>query len=216
MRGLYRSKMAAYAIQFFSTIIIIYALLQPISSEHSPLKQALALETIVQIVQIVVYTWLIIQFHLASMASIRYLDWVITTPLMLLAFVIYLNYESNEEAQTMTTFLKENKNNIYLILLANGLMLLFGFCGELGYISKEFATIFGFISLLVVFYIIYQYAKKSKIGIPVFITFASVWSFYGIAYNFDEVAKNITYNILDTIAKNAFGLLLSYRVLSLS
>lgn len=216
MNKLYTSKLIAYSIQIISIIIVIYAILQPIPDDKSSLKQSLTLEGIVQLIQIVVYTLLIVQFHLSSMASIRYLDWIITTPLMLTAFMIYLNYESTKESQTFLKFLKENKNELCVVLLANGLMLLVGIFGEFGYITKEIATIIGFLALLIVFYIIYnKYASKSRIGIIVFIPFALVWSMYGVAYNFDEVNKNFVYNILDTIAKNVFGLFLSYKVLKL-
>ena len=216
MDPLYTSKLIAYAVQIVSIIIVIYAFLQPLPTEHAPLKQSLGLETVVQIIQIAVYTWLITHFHLASMASIRYLDWILTTPLLLTAFVIYLNYEAKETSQTAKTFLQENKNDLYILLLANGFMLLFGFLGELGYISKEFATIIGCLALAIVLYIIYnKYASKSRIGTTVFIPFAFIWSMYGVAYNFGEVNKNVMYNILDTLAKNVFGLFLSYKVLSI-
>ncbi len=221
MKELYQSKLFAYSIQIISTIIVIYAFFQNIPPEHSPLKQSLGLEAMVQIIQVAVYTWLILQFHLASMASTRYLDWIITTPLMLVSLMIYLNYEADlsesKQVDTFTTFIEENKNEICTVLIANGLMLLLGFLGELGYINKSVATIGGFIALLVVFWVIYnKYASKTKIGTMVFIPFASVWSMYGVAYNFNEVNKNLTYNILDTIAKNVFGLFLSYNVLSLA
>lgn len=223
MNTLYISKLIAYAIQIISTIIVIYAYFQEIPPEHSPLIQALGLETIVQIIQVLVYTWLIIQFRLASMASTRYFDWIITTPLLLLAFIIYLNYEdnqankTNEEPQTIVSFIQENKKEISIVLIANGLMLLFGLLGELGYVSKGFATISGFIALLVVFGVIYTiYASKSEIGTIVFVPFASIWSIYGVSYNFGEINKNLSYNILDTISKNLFGLFLAYNVLSLA
>lgn len=216
MNKLYISKLIAYIIQIISTIIVIYAFLQPIPSEHSQLKQSLALESIVQIIQIIVYSWLLIQFHLASMAPIRYLDWTLTTPLMLLAFVIYLNYEASEKTQPILKFLQKNKTELSIILLSNALMLLFGALGEFGYITKNFATIAGFIALLIVFYIIYtKYASKSKIGTLVFIPFTFVWSMYGVAYNFNEINKNLVYNILDTISKNLFGIFLSYKVLNI-
>jgi len=220
MKALYTSKLAAYAIQIVSTIILIYAYFQQIPAEYTPLKQALALETIVQIIQVAVYTLLLVQFSLSKMAMTRYLDWIITTPLLLLAFMIYLNYQGNisenKPVDTFKKFIKENRNDILFVILANGLMLLSGFLGELGYISKQSATITGFIALLTVFWIINKYASKSKIGSIVFVPFAFVWSMYGIVYNFSDVNKNVVYNILDTIAKNVFGLFLSYNIFSIA
>jgi bacteriorhodopsin len=220
MNSLYISKLLAYFIQIISTIIVVYTFFQDIPLDNLPLKQVLGIESIVQIVQVIVYTILILQFNLANMASTRYLDWIITTPLMLLAFIIYLNYENdtynNTQIDTLNNFITENKNYIYIIFIANGLMLLLGLLGEFKYISKTSATIGGFIALLIVFGVIYKkYASKSKKSTLVFIPFVSIWSIYGIAYNFNENNKNFTYNILDTIAKNIFGLFISYNVLNI-
>lgn len=216
---LYTTKVSAFVVQIVSTIFMIYAFNQPISSSHIPIKNALYIEFIVQIVQIVVYAWLLIQFHLSSMAIIRYVDWFITTPLLLLAFMIYLKYESDppKEENSIQSFIVENQSDIYTILFANTLMLVFGFVGELGYISKLSATIAGFFAFAVAMIRLYnEFASKTNIGTLLFVPFAIIWSSYGIAYNFSAVSKNIAYNFLDTIAKNAFGVFLSYKYISVS
>lgn len=214
--------MAAFVTQFVSTLFIIYALTFPVDQKHDSLRTSLNLEMVVQTIQIIVYAWLLFQFRLANMATTRYADWFLTTPLLLLAFMIYLNYESNiqngtEKESTLYSFIREHQTDVYTILIANTMMLLFGFIGELGMIRRGTATLFGFLALAVVLERLYTvFASKTTIGTVLFLPFTAIWSTYGIAYNFNEMPKNITYNILDTIAKNAFGLFLSYKYISVS
>ena len=62
--------------------------------------------------------------------------------------------------------------------------------------------IVGFIFFgLMYYYIYYQFLRKknNKQNLVIFLIFLIVWSIYGIAYYLND--KNITYNILDVIAK---------------
>lgn len=59
------------------------------------------------------------------------------------------------------------------------------------------------------FYFIYYHFvrnKKNKQNLVIFLVFLIVWSVYGIAYMCNEKIKNITYNILDVIAKCFVGI----------
>ena len=38
---------------------------------------------------------------------------------------------------------------------------------------------------------------------------AIILTFYGFAHNLNETNKNISYNLLDLVSKNAFGVILS-------
>jgi bacteriorhodopsin len=222
MKVLYGTKVAAFVTQILSTIVIIYALTFPVDQKHAPIRTSVYLEMIVQVIQIIVYSWLLFQFRLSNMATTRYADWFLTTPLLLLAFMVYVQYESDIQTgtvkeTTLHSFIREHQTDVYTILIANTLMLLFGFIGELGIISRGTATLTGFVALAVVLERLYTvFASKTTIGTVLLLPFAAVWSTYGIAYNFNEIPKNITYNILDTVAKNAFGLFLSYKYISVS
>jgi hypothetical protein len=39
---------------------------------------------------------------------------------------------------------------------------------------------------------------------------ASLWAFYGVAATFSPTWKNITYNLIDTLSKNFYGIFLTY------
>lgn len=214
------SKFVSLLVQIVSGIIGIYALTHRVSPEHFALKQALGIELVVQGIQILMYLWIIFRFHIPSMALTRYIDWIITTPLMLVSIMLYFTYDAKQEAQpkeivTLRKFLQEHFNAIMIVILANFFMLILGLLGELGVIDKILATIFGFGGLVIAFGIIYgRFARTKETTIVFFIIF-TVWSLYGIAYNLNDIPKNIFYNVLDVIAKNMFGLYLSTKVLRL-
>ena len=77
--------------------------------------------------------------NIARMASKRYYDWMITTPAMLLATIIYMKYSENKERKIgaqlpemkFFSFVNENKLNIAKIFASNALMLICGFLGEI-------------------------------------------------------------------------------------
>lgn len=135
-----------------------------------------------------------------DLTIIRYTDWFISTPLMILALLLVLSYNLNISLK-FTYFLIP-------VILDLG-MLIFGYLGEIGKINKNYACLGGFILFTLMFYFIYYYFirnKKSVQNIVVYLVFLIVWSIYGIAYLANEKIKNITYNILDVIAKCFVGI----------
>ena len=148
------------------------------------------------------------KYYKNSETSIRYIDWMLTTPLLLFSFTLFLSYFNN--------FHKKNKNilniNKYVVvIILNFIMLLFGYLGEIGKLSKNIALIISFIFFtLLILFIWYNFIFKeaSIVKYIIFIIFIIIWAFYGVAYTFDVNLKNYTYNILDTFSKGFFGFLL--------
>jgi bacteriorhodopsin len=183
---------------------------------HAVLVSVLWLEIIVQIIELGFYFWFVSRFHLLSFAARRYFDWVISTPIMLLTMMLYFTYTRQMENDkpdsnplTLWSFIQDNRHDILWVFAANLAMLVFGFLGETGVIPLGMATVFGFAGLALSFSIIYwQYARHSKVGRNMFVILSIVWSLYGIAFLFPPMEKNISYNVLDIIAKNFFGLYL--------
>lgn len=216
------SKFASLLVQVITGIIGVYVLTVPVSAKHIALKQALSIEMFVQVIQIALYLWIIFRFHIPSMALTRYIDWLITTPLMLISIMLYFTYDAqhtlrpNEKQITLRNFLMDNYNIILIVLLGNIVMLIFGLAGEFEVVDKTLATILGFLGLIVAFGIIYNNFVKTQHTTLIFMLIFTIWSLYGVAYNLDEISKNIFYNILDILAKNMFGLFLSIKILNLS
>jgi hypothetical protein len=139
---------------------------------------------------------------------------------MLLSTIIYLKYnEEIEKNNTIELFdlLKSEKNNIIKILLANWMMLLFGYLGEINVLDIKYTTPIGFIFFAYQFKLLYSnYAIKSNQGLILYWTMFIIWSLYGIAAVFDFDIKNTSYNILDIFAKNFYGLFLFILIKSKS
>ena len=103
--------------------------------EKGCIKEILGLETIVQVVEGMVYLWISYSINdLSKMLDRRYMDWAITTPLMLLSTIVFMKYnenrEKNEKPITFWGFMKDNRNIIIQIFDNNALMLFFGYLGE--------------------------------------------------------------------------------------
>ena len=96
-------------------------------------------------------------------------------------------------------------------------MLLCGFLGEAGVIDKRIGITLGFIFFYLSFDLIYkEYAKKSILGKKLFTFLLVVWGLYGVAAMTDIKTKNISYNILDIISKNFYGLFIYYKIVQMS
>ena len=92
------------------------------------------------------------------------------------------------------------------------MMLLFGFLGESGKISKKLSVSIGFVFFYLSFRIIYSYGKNTETGKQLFYFLTVVWSLYGVAALCNETLKNICYNILDIVSKNFYGLYIYYII----
>ena len=67
--------------------------------------------------------------------------------------------------------------------------------------------------LLDAFELIYrEYCSKTVENKQLFNVLLSLWSLYGIAALLPVKPKNISYNMLDIIAKNFYGLFIYYKI----
>jgi bacteriorhodopsin len=135
-----------------------------------------------------------------DISETRYIDWSITTPMMLLALCLVLSMNT----KTVIHF-----KTIFFIIILNYLMLLMGYLGEINIISRFNAMILGFIPFILMFYIIYvNYIKPKYVhaNYIIFGIYLIVWSLYGVVYLFNEETKNMLTNILDLTAKCVVGL----------
>ena len=126
------------------------------TKEPKLLVQAVNLEAFVNLIQFIFYTVLIRNHSIETMAITRYYDWMITTPLMLVSMSTYFLYKRGEEGG-MIDMLKKYKKQFTKIIIFNLIMLLAGYLGETGYISKELAFVIGTIAFIMTFTIIYIY-----------------------------------------------------------
>jgi bacteriorhodopsin len=212
-------------IQLLTGIIGLNGLFVNLSENNKILQQVLTLEMIVQFVELFFYIFVLQSMAITAlpqMAAMRYVDWIITTPTMLLTTIIFYKYEEHLENNIdkkleFIDFLKTHRDNIITIILCNFLMLFFGYLGEIGAIDIKLSLTLGFLFFGITFYIIYKnYAVKSKNATKLFYYVVTVWGLYGVAALMSPYTKNNMFNILDIFAKNFFGLYLYYRIKKIS
>jgi bacteriorhodopsin len=135
-----------------------------------------------------------------EISQLRYIDWSITTPLMLLSLCLVLSMNSKTIIH-ISSFL--------LILVLNYVMLYFGYLGETNKLDRTISDGLGFVAFFAMFGIIFKNYVLPKYSIDnyvLFSLFVGVWSIYGIAYLLPEIQKNILMNYLDVTAKCLIGI----------
>ena len=135
-----------------------------------------------------------------EITEMRYIDWSITTPFMLIVLSLVIG-GSNKTPLHFPTML--------LIVALNYFMLYMGYLGEVGVISKISAMLAGFVGFALMFYVIYitfVSVRYSVANYTLFLLYFIIWGLYGFVYLLTEEYKNITMNILDLTAKCFVGL----------
>lgn len=147
----------------------------------------------------------------------RYIDWLITVPLLMVEFFLIL-----------AAITKVPAGVFWRLMIGTTLMLVFGYLGEAGYISHALGFWVGSFFWLVVLYEIFR-GEASRISaneaspavqsafklMRLIVTFG--WAIYPIGYymgymmgdgNVDPNTLNIIYNLADVLNKIAFGLII--------
>jgi bacteriorhodopsin len=246
-------------LQFLAGFVGLDGFRYNIPKQDTILKTILGIETGVQLVELIFYLMFVfIQFPIENIASIRYYDWFFTTPSMLLSTMLFFYYKrtkenNSDDIPTISSFLQKYKWETGIVLIANALMLILGYAGEMKIVSIMSAFVWGFVFFAVAFYEIWdvfvvnkktetitnennieeltdinntnininiEKMKKEKVSYQneimyLFIFLFVVWSLYGIVYPFNAELKNISFNILDVISKNFYGLFIYWKILQL-
>jgi bacteriorhodopsin len=212
----YSSGIGSLIVQFVVGVIDYAALKAEVKPEDELLKDLLKVEVVVQLIEFMFYVWLVCYFSNVSknITPFRYLDWAITTPLMLITLSGFLSHDGNKKTR-LTDFLSTNSSSILKIVLLNAAMLAFGLVGEFGYLSPLLSTALGFIPFFLNFkHIKETFLKNSEDNFKkaIFYWFAFFWALYGVFAVMSYTNKNAGYNILDIFAKNFFGIFLAHAI----
>ena len=145
----------------------------------------------------------------------RYIDWLITVPLLMVEFYLILKAVG-----------KANSGMFWRLLIGTTVMLVGGYLGEAGYINATLGFIIGMAGWVYILYEIFSgEAGKaaSKSGNKALVTaFGAMrmivtvgWAIYPLGYVFgyltggvDANSLNVVYNLADFINKIAFGLVI--------
>jgi len=217
--NVYNSLIISIIIQLITGIVELFAVLANIPGKLLLLKQLLIFELFVQFIEGLFYLhWFYNFTKIVNITPIRYIDWAITTPTMLITLIFYLIYlkdKDNNTGHALDFFNLFNQEfyTIVIVLVLNWLMLLFGYLGEVGLLPILVGVSLGFIPFFIYYYIIYKkYVISGDNSFNIFFYFFVVWSLYGVAAVLPYQLKNTCYNVLDLFSKNFFGIFLSYLV----
>ena len=88
-------------IQIITGIVSLHGLFINVPSRNQILVEILKLEVGVQFVEFAFYYWMVSNFasfkSIHNLASMRYLDWFITTPIMLLATIAFMKHQEQKD-----------------------------------------------------------------------------------------------------------------------
>ena len=220
---IYQTGFISLIVQLITGIIGIVGIFIPLSPPDKILNNIISIEVVVQFIEFIFYLWLMFSIYAKNIniTSFRYIDWFITTPIMLTTIIFFFAYQTNldkfkdkEGNITMKEIIKKEYKTIIPILIFNFLMLLFGLLGELGILNKYISLILGTFFFLLSFYSLYKnYVVLSQKNNNIFYFIFIIWAIYGIVYLLPYNYRNASYNILDIFSKNFFGLYLFYKIL---
>ena len=136
----------------------------------------------------------------SNITQTRYIDWAITTPLMLITLCLVLSINTKKIIYLKT---------IASIIFLNYIMLYIGYLGETNYLEKISSMIISFIAFFLMYFIIYYNYVRPKYFIEnyvLFFIYLLVWTLYGVVYLFEDELKNTITNYLDLSSKCLVGI----------
>ena len=187
---------------FLTTATITF--IEAMRSNNPKIRHIMNLETCISVVAAYFYTVfnekIKKKIDWAELTRMRYIDWVITTPMMLLSLCLVLSMNTKTVIH-IVSFL--------FILVMNFLMLFFGYLGETNRMDRKVADGLGFLAFFAMFGYIYKEYVQPKYSIDnyvLFSLFVVIWSLYGYAYLLPDIQKNLFMNYLDLTAKCLIGI----------
>ncbi len=179
--------------------------IEAIRTKDSKIRHILNLETCISVVAAFFYSVFMKkikedEINFKDITVNRYVDWSITTPIMLLVLVLAFCYNTGQSV-TLSGFL--------LILALNYGMLLCGFLGETGLADKLKSNAIGFVFFAVLYgyiYLTYIHGRGIFDNNMLYFAFLILWALYGVAYWMKEREKNVSYNVLDLFSKCFVGI----------
>ena len=179
--------------------------IEALRTNDTKIRHILNLETVISIIAGYFYSQFVKKIQnkeldYREINMTRYLDWAITTPVMLLVLCLVFVYNTKERLSAKF---------FLLILLLNYGMLGLGYLGETQQISKNTGLIGGWVFFVILYGLLYFTFLRNRNVFDnniIFVAFVVFWSGYGILYKTNEEVKNIGYNVLDLFSKCFVGI----------
>ena len=135
----------------------------------------------------------------------RYLDWVVSTPVMLTSTALFFQLRQGEELLAVV-----ESPALWLCLGLNWLMLAFGLLMEVSPNVSRFAGLaLGGAAFVGSFTMLSRFVDAADtLSLGLYASMYGVWGLYGVAAALPHVPKNVSYNALDIVSKNFYGVFL--------
>ncbi len=193
-----------------------------INDEADVLVVLLVSDIVVQSIEFIFY---LVFIRLNSKLTVyRYIDWYVSTPIMLLSTAILLEFFATEHTESVVSlqsfFSKYTTETIYIVIM-NAIMLTCGLLVELFFeedrtsvISNILLTLGNraFVATFVLMFI--RFGFKTLQGTFLLIVMCFIWSLYGFAALLSYTYKNVMYNVLDIFSKNFYGTFIAIYLLT--
>ena len=198
-------KNSFYLTYVFLLTTATITFIEAMRTKVEKVRHILNLETCISVVAAYFYGKFIKQIDGTSIDykkinTTRYVDWFITTPIMLLVLCLAFLYNTGGRLN-FGTFLK--------ILALNFAMLSSGYAGATNIVDKFTALAIGFVFFFALYgFIYYKFIKKKPIfdNLILYWAFFIFWICYGLVYLQEHKFKNVAYNYLDLFAKCFVGI----------
>lgn len=202
MSIVYRSAVASLLVQVAVGAVTLAGLFVPQDSDD--LRLIFGLELGSQLVEFVYYVVVVCRFR-TILTWTRYLDWVVSTPVMLVSTALFFRHRSGASAARAW-----DDGALAAALVLNWIMLACGFAVE---VTRAVPTIVGLAlgggAFVGSFTFLATFVDGTDaVSTTLFATMYVVWALYGVAAALDDVPKNVAYNALDVVSKNFYGLFL--------
>lgn len=203
--------MESYVFSFYLTYVLLLTtatitFIEALRTKFVQIQHIMNLETCISVVACYFYSLLNDKIKTSEkidwkeITQLRYIDWAITTPIMLLVLFLVLSFNNK---------LQIRLHWVGLTIFFNYVMLYLGYLGETEKLERIVANILGFGAFIITFGIIFIQHVLPRFNLDNYVIFGLyvfVWSLYGIAYNFTEINKNIMLNYLDLTSKCLIGI----------
>ena len=194
-----KSAKASVAAQLTTNLLIFSVFLVDWTLVPQALKDVLLLESVSQFIEFCWYATVLYKGWTIK-ASSRYYDWVISTPLMLVALALFFSYRRGGTVD-------DDRLALAGIVVFDELMLLCGILMEARKLQVFTAVVTGTVFLIAAFAALSAFVSPDDgLSQGLLIGTMLVWSLYGLAAILPPIPKNTAYNLLDVVSKNGFGI----------
>ena len=187
-----------------------FALPLPNKTYEEDLRIIFATELGSQVIEFAWYLIVVCRFK-EILTWTRYIDWVISTPIMLVSTAFFFRHR---QELPLLDILQDTR--LYVILALNWLMLASGLAIEVEHsrVPRILGLAVGGGALVGSFTVLSLYVDASdSISLWLFVSVYVVWFLYGGAAVLGYREKNVSYNLLDIVSKNFYGVFLFFYAL---